>query len=160
MASAQIDVRVQLTHPTDCYGLICQLEAELDVIAPFWRQPAPWPSLSGDMPRLRRMKYCLKRRMLLMEGMDLGVHVIDGKPGTCFAHPIPPGHAAVEPPPDVGPMAIPATPPPPVNVTEIAFRLRVPLESVEEARARYLDIRPPAPFDASWVQSWLSGGVK
>lgn len=146
--------------PANYFGLICQYEAELDVITPFWRNPPPWPEL--DMPRQRRMKWLLKRRMLLSQGVDLPVQIVDGvaNKAKCWAHPVTTEGSTCAPPPEVGAYQVAVPTPGPVSVSSLAFSLRVPLERVEEARAFYLSQRPPCAFDAAWVASWLSGGAR
>jgi hypothetical protein len=66
-----------------------------------------------SMEHVRRLKWLLKRHMLLMRGLDYGVVVADGsgaQSGRCFAHPTSQRRPHPNPPPGVGPVSFPEHP--------------------------------------------------
>lgn len=138
------------------------LSAELDEIWPGWRERKAFNE--AEPPRKARIKWCLKRREILLRGEDLAVRIIyaagpDGKPNPArpYAHPCDRGVQA-EPPARVPPLACHGTPAPTAalpSLPRIAFNLQIPLENVERARARYDIEKPAEPFSASWVTEHL-----
>lgn len=67
---------------------------------------------------VRRLKWLLKRHMLLMQGLDYGVFIAEGagrQRGRCFAHPTNETRPHPEPPPAVPPPSFTSPAPPPTR---------------------------------------------
>lgn len=128
-------------------GKIADLEIELDSIWPGWRERQPFAHVPA--PRKARIKWCLKRRLLLVGDPAFGSEprdwpvVIVWKDMQPFAHPVMPDAGGVVPnppePPRVPPLPIAERPTAPgESAQEVAFRLRAPFERVELLMAAWV----------------------
>jgi hypothetical protein len=149
--------------PPSYRAAIVEYETELDVIHPGWRSPEREKCRFDhfDYDRKARVKWLLKRRSLLMRGMDWPVVIApDGRnKRQCYAHAVPPAggqprEATTSPPSPLAPAVIGswvgAPAPLPVSLPELAATLRIPLETVEAAMAE-----APQGVDArEWCATW------
>lgn len=96
------------------------------------------PAPPYRIEHVRRLKWLLKRHMLLMQGLDVGVTVTEGagrQKGRCFAHPTSEQKPHPEPPRKVAPPNFPQ-PEQRRSAAREALETGQPLEVVKRDRAR------------------------
>lgn len=116
-----------------------------------WRRHEPFAR--ADVPTLRRLKWLLKRRDLLLQGKDWEVELVvrDPRlPHKVWAVPVPKSEPkADDPRAPASPLPTATTWEPPA-ATVLAFELRMPLATVEHA----LTHLPATSYSDDGVRSW------
>ena len=136
---------------------VAAYEAELDQLFPPTRPKGGWrkgePFIAEPLPTLRRLKWLLKRRDLLLSGRDWEVELVTPdkrNPRKVFAVPQEPPEAQEQDDPrnPRSPLAVRWVPP---NAAALALELRVSLDRVEAALATL----PESHRTDAGVRAWI-----